>query len=280
MSDLNVKSAESTGIADVRDRERVWEPEEVDDAFCAEANSRTAALFGKEAVGKLAASRVIVFGAGGVGGYVIEVLARSGVGEIAVVDDDRVSVSNLNRQILATRETIGREKVEVAAERIRSINPRARVKTYSCFVLPENIGGFDFLQYDYAVDAIDTVSGKLAIVTSAVAAGVPVISCMGAGNKLDPSGFRVADLSKTSVCPLARVMRTELRKRGILHIPVVYSEELPARCAAADPGAETGKDRPGNPKTTVPGSCAFVPAAAGLVLAGKVIRDLCMKDEK
>ncbi len=219
--------------------------------------SRTEMLIGAEALEKLARARVAVFGVGGVGGYVTEALARSGIGHLDLIDPDAVAFSNLNRQIYALRSTIGRPKVEVARDRILDINPECEVRTYQVFFLPENKEQFDFSQYSYIVDAIDTVSGKLALAECAQEAGVPMISAMGAGNKLDPSRFEVADIYETSVCPLAKVMRQECRKRGIRQLKVVYSKET-----ALVVGGRT------------PGSISFVPGAAGLVIAGAVIRDL------
>ena len=227
--------------------------------------SRTRMLLGDGAIQRLKRARVAVFGVGGVGGYVVEALARSGVGALDLVDSDRVVPSNLNRQIIATRETLGLLKVDAAKARVLSINPDCQVATFPIFYLPETADRFDFSQYDYVVDAIDTVAGKLQLIQAAKAAGVPVISAMGAGNKLDPTAFRVADISKTSVCPLARVMRRELKKRGIEHVKVVYSTEPPLTPAPLE--EETGR-------RATPGSVAFVPAAAGLVLAGEVIKDL------
>lgn len=229
--------------------------------------SRTELLIGPEAMAKLRRSRVAVFGVGGVGGYVVEALARSGVGALDLIDSDRVSLSNLNRQIIATHATIGMLKVDAAAERVRDICPDIAVRRCPCFFLPENAGEFDFTQYDYVVDAVDTVSAKVEIVLRAQAAGVPVISAMGAGNKLDPSRFRVADIYKTKVCPLARAMRGLLKKRDVQHLKVVYSEEEPI-----SPIGEVADAAPGRRAT--PGSTAFAPAAAGLVLAGEVVRDL------
>lgn len=219
--------------------------------------SRTEMLLGSEAMDKLKKARVAVFGVGGVGGYVVEALARSGVGAFVLIDKDRVSRSNLNRQIIATEDTIGRLKVDVMRERIRSINPDAEVEVHPCFYLPEKAEDFDFASYSYVVDAIDTVTAKIDIAVQARKAGVPVISCMGAGNKLDPTRFEVADIYKTSVCPLARVMRRELKKRNVKKLKVVYSREE---------AIKTG--------SRMPGSVAFVPSAAGLVAAGEVIRDL------
>ncbi len=218
--------------------------------------SRTELLLGREGVKRLRDASVAVFGIGGVGGYVVEALARSGVGCLHLIDHDKVSMSNLNRQIIAVSSTIGRYKADVARERILAINPEAEVYAYRTFYMPDTAGEFDFTQYDYVVDAIDTVTGKLAIITQAKQAGVPVISSMGAGNKLEASAFEVADIYQTSVCPLAKVMRRELKKREIESLKVVYSKEPPL-----------SSDRP-------PGSTAFVPAAAGLILAGEVVKDL------
>ena len=231
--------------------------------------SRTGLLLGEEAVERLQRARVAVFGIGGVGGYVTEALARSGVGSLELIDSDRVSISNLNRQIIALHSTVGRYKTEVMRERILDINPDADVRERRCFFLPENAETFDFSSYDYVVDAVDTVTAKIQIILQARACGTPVISSMGAGNKLDPSAFRVADIYETSVDPLARVMRRELKKRGVDRLKVVYSTE-PLRPPAAGAGAE----EPPAGRRAVPGSIAFVPAAAGLVLAGAVIRDL------
>ena len=229
--------------------------------------SRTELLIGPEAMEKLHRSRVAVFGVGGVGGYVVEALARSGVGTLDLIDNDVVSLTNLNRQIIATHATLGMRKVDAAAERVRDICPEIQVNRHACFFLPENADDFDFTQYDYVVDAVDTVSAKAEIVLRAQAAGVPVISSMGTGNKLDPSRFRVADISATKVCPLARAMRNLLRRKGVKHLKVVYSEE-----EALKPLGEA-EDAPQGKRAT-PGSTAFVPAAAGLILAGEVVRDL------
>lgn len=229
--------------------------------------SRTERLFGKNAMQKLAASRVAVFGAGGVGGYVLEALARSGVGAIDIIDSDEVSATNINRQILATRSSVGRTKVFVAAERIADINPDCKVTTHKLFYLPENADMINFNSFDYIVDAIDTVTGKIAIIERAKRLGVPVISCMGTGNKTDPSALKVSDIYKTSVCPLARVMRRELKKRGVEALKVVYSEEEPV---APDICADELEDNGRQP----PASCAFVPSVAGLMIAGEVIKDL------
>ena len=243
--------------------------------------SRTRLLLGQAALDKLRQSRVAVFGIGGVGGYTVEALARSGVGQLDLIDDDRICLTNLNRQILATRKTVGRYKVDVAEERIHDIDPNIVVRTYKTFYTPETADQFDFTQYDYVVDAIDTVTGKLALVERAQQAGVPILSCMGAGNKLDAAAFEVADISKTAMCPLARIMRKELRKRGITHLKVVYSKE--EALAPVEDGLAACRDHcicpPGVARTCtqcrqVPGSNAFVPGAAGLIAAGEVIRDL------
>lgn len=225
---------------------------------------RTGLLLGRENMEKLARARVAVFGVGGVGGHVVEALARSGVGALELIDDDVVSPDNLNRQIIALRSTIGQPKVEVAKARVLDINPNCEVTAHRTFYLPETAGQFDFAAYDYVVDAIDTVTGKLMLAEQAAAAGTPLISSMGAGNKLDPTAFRVADVYDTKVCPLAKVMRRELKKRGIASLKVVYSEELPL---TPEGNPEDGR--------RLPGSVAFVPSVAGLILAGEVIRDLC-----
>ncbi len=238
--------------------------------------SRTRLLLGPDAMEYLARCRVAVFGIGGVGGYVVEALARSGVGALDLIDDDRVSLTNLNRQLHATHSTMGQYKVDAAEQRILDINPDCRVTTWKTFFLPETEDQFDFTQYDYVVDAIDTVKGKLALVEKANAAGTPVICAMGAGNKLDPTAFRVADIYQTSVCPLARIMRTECRKRGIQKLKVVYSRELPVRPAGEIPS----DDRKGSSRRDIPGSTAFVPAAAGLIIAGEVVKDLCAASRK
>ena len=229
---------------------------------------RTEMLLGSEALTRLQSARVAVFGLGGVGGYVVEALARSGVGSLDLIDSDTVSVSNLNRQILATHSTVGMLKVDAARNRVLDINPACNVKTYPIFYTPDTADSFDFTQYDYIVDAIDTVTGKLALVERAKAAGTPIICCMGTGNKLDASALQVADISKTTMCPLARVMRKELTKRGIRHLKVVYSQEE----ALTPTGWEEEAAALG--KRQIPGSVAFVPGAAGLLLAGEVIRDL------
>ena len=236
--------------------------------------SRSRMLLGGEAMKKLAASRVAVFGVGGVGGFVVEALARSGLGELDLIDNDRVALSNLNRQIIATMDTVGRDKVDVMAERVLSINPEALVHRHKCFYLPETAGQFDFSVYDYVVDAIDTVTGKIQLILQAKEAGVPVISAMGAGNKMDPSRFEVADIYETSIDPLARVMRRELKKRGVDSLKVVYSKEKPLRPYAGHE-AETASMEEAHQRRSTPGSLAFVPSVAGLIIAGEVIKDLC-----
>lgn len=244
------------------------------------AFSRTELLFGPEAMERLGNCRVAVFGIGGVGGYTVEALARSGIGALDLIDDDRVCLTNLNRQIIATRKTVGRYKVDVAQERVLDINPACRVTTWKTFYMPDTRDQFDFSVYDYVVDAIDTVTGKLALVQQAQEAGTPIISAMGAGNKLDPTALRVADIHQTSVCPLARVMRTECRKRGIRHLKVVYSTELPVR-PLEDPSISCRSHcicPPDTRKCTVrrdiPGSTAFVPSVMGLIIGGEVVKDL------
>ena len=232
---------------------------------------RTAMLLGENAIGKLQSARVAVFGIGGVGGYTVEALARAGIGHIDVIDNDTVSRSNINRQILATHSTVGMTKVEAAKQRILDINPDCQVVTHQVFYTPETESHFDFTQYDYIVDAIDTVTGKLALVQNAHAVGTPIICCMGTGNKLDASAFQVADISKTSMCPLARIMRKELSKRGIKHLKVVYSQEE----ALTPTGWEEEAAALG--KRQIPGSVSFVPGAAGLILAGEVIKDIANK---
>ncbi|MBO6106713.1 MAG: tRNA threonylcarbamoyladenosine dehydratase [Stomatobaculum sp.] len=232
---------------------------------------RTEMLLGEAAMERLFKARVAVFGIGGVGGYVVEALARSGVGTLDLIDNDIVSLSNLNRQIIATHDVIGRPKVEVAKERVLSINPEAVVNAHQIFYLPDTPSSLNFKDYDYVVDAIDTVTGKIGLVMEAQKAGVPIICSMGTGNKLDPSALRVADIYQTSVCPLARVMRRELKKRGVEALKVVYSRETPVEPYSNSP-AFAGM--PASEKNAVPGSTAFVPAAAGLILAGQVVRDL------
>ncbi len=246
--------------------------------------SRTQLLYGEETMGRLASSRVAVFGIGGVGGYVVEALARSGIGALDLIDDDKVCLTNINRQIIATSSTVGKYKVDVAKERILDINPDCEVRTYKTFFLPETQDQFDFKEYDYVVDAIDTVSGKIAIVIKAKEAGVPVISSMGAGNKLNPAMFEVADIYKTSVCPLAKVMRHELRKRGIDSLKVVYSKEKPIRpledmsiSCRQHCVCPPGTVRKCTERRDIPGSTAFVPSVAGLIIAGEVLNDLHAK---
>ena len=229
---------------------------------------RTAMLLGADALERLQKARVAVFGIGGVGGYTVEALARAGIGALDLIDHDTVSLSNINRQILATHSTVGMEKVEAARMRILDINPGCRVVTHPVFYTPETADRFDFTQYDYIVDAIDTVTGKLQLVQRAMEAGTPIISCMGTGNKLDASAFRVSDISKTTMCPLARIMRKELGKRGIKHLKVVYSQEE----ALSPTGWEEEAAALG--KRQIPGSVSFVPGAAGLILAGEVIQDI------
>ena len=244
--------------------------------------SRTELLLGKEAMEKLAGSRVAVFGVGGVGGYVCEALVRSGVGAFDLIDDDKVCLTNLNRQIIATRKTVGKYKVDVMKERILDINPDTDVRIHKCFFLPENSGDFPFEEYDYVVDAVDTVTAKIELIMKAKELGVPVISSMGAGNKLDASRFQVADIYKTKVCPLAKVMRRELKKRGVKDLKVVYSEEEPIKpqedmaisCRTnciCPPGAEHKCTE----RRAIPGSVAFVSSVAGLIIAGEVVKDLC-----
>ncbi|MCQ2442851.1 MAG: tRNA threonylcarbamoyladenosine dehydratase [Oscillospiraceae bacterium] len=246
--------------------------------------SRTELLFGKDAMERLASSRVAVFGIGGVGGYVCEALVRSGVGAFDLIDDDKVCLTNLNRQLIATRKTVGKYKAEVMRERILDINPHAEVNIHKCFFLPENAEGFAFDQYDYVVDAVDTVTAKLELVMKCQEMNVPIISCMGAGNKLDPTAFRVSDIYKTRVDPLARVMRRELKKRGVKRLKVVYSEEQPIRpiedmaisCryhCICPPGTK----RHCTDRRDIPGSTAFVPSVAGLIIDGEVIKDLTAK---
>ena len=230
--------------------------------------SRTELLLGQEAIAKLEHSRVAVFGLGGVGGYVVEALARSGIGALDLIDNDVIAPSNLNRQILATHTTIGQAKTDVATTRVADINPNCKITTYKTFYLPENAQQFDFRQYDYVVDAIDTVAGKISLVEEAVKANVPIISAMGAGNKLNPTMFEVADIYQTSVCPLAHVMRKELRKRGIKKLKVVYSKEQPLTPVT------NHTDIAESSRRSTPGSVAFVPSVVGLIIAGEVIKDL------
>lgn len=244
--------------------------------------SRTELLLGKEAMERLAGARVAVFGIGGVGGYVCEALARSGVGAFDLIDDDKVCLTNINRQIIATRKTVGQYKVDVMKERILDINPKADVRVYKCFFLPENADEFPFDEYDYVVDAVDTVTAKISIIMKAQSMNIPVMSSMGAGNKLDGSQFKVADIYKTRECPLAKVMRHELKKRGVKKLKVVYSEEKPRRpiedmaiscrtnCICPPGAAHKCTER-----RDIPGSVAFVPSVAGLIIAGEVVKDLC-----
>lgn len=227
--------------------------------------SRTELLLGKAAVENLAKKRVAVFGVGGVGGFVCEGLVRAGIGSMDIIDRDIVSLSNLNRQLIALHSTVGMNKVDVLEKRLKDINKDLTVKKYKCFFLPETSDSFDFKEYDYVVDAIDTVTGKLELVLKAKEAGVPIISAMGAGNKLDPTAFRVADIYETSVCPLARAMRKELKKRGVNKLKVVYSKEEPV------------KHEFGEEEERVPGSVSFVPSVMGLIIAGEVVKELSNK---
>ena len=243
--------------------------------------SRTQLIFGAEAIEKLRNSRVAVFGIGGVGGYTVEALARSGVGELDLIDDDKVCLTNINRQIIATRKTVGQYKVDVAAERVHDIDPNIVVNTYKTFYTPETAEQFDFTKYDYVVDAIDTVTGKIALVMNAKKAKTPIICSMGAGNKVDPTAFEVTDIFKTSVDPLARVMRIELKKRGIRKLKVVYSKEVPltpvddmAISCKTHCICPPGTARKCTQRRQVPGSNAFVPSVVGLIIAGEVIKDL------
>ncbi|MBO4387727.1 MAG: tRNA threonylcarbamoyladenosine dehydratase [Treponema sp.] len=242
--------------------------------------ARTALTFGKENMEKLCKARVIVFGIGGVGSYVVEALVRSGIGAIDIVDDDKICLSNLNRQIYALHSTLGKDKVDVAQERILDINPDCKVTKWKTFYMPDTADQFDFSKYDYIVDCIDTVKGKLEIVTRAKEAKKPVISSMGAGNKVDPTKLKVADITRTSVCPLARVMRNELKKRRIKRLKVVFSTEpaIPPKTDEADAGFEDTSgvtpERKGSPKKQSPGSNAFVPSVAGMMIAAEVIKDL------
>ncbi|MCH5194749.1 MAG: tRNA threonylcarbamoyladenosine dehydratase [Oscillospiraceae bacterium] len=229
--------------------------------------SRTELLLGKEAMEKLAKSRVAVFGVGGVGGYTVEALARSGAGAIDLIDNDKVCLTNINRQIIATKETVGIYKTDAAENRILQINPECRVTKHQTFYMPDTADSFDFTLYDYVVDAIDTVTGKIGLVMQAEKAGTPIISCMGAGNKLDPTAFEVTDIYKTSVCPLAKVMRYELKRKGIKKLKVVYSKEPPIK-----PPPDYSEE--GTSRRSIPGSVAFVPSVAGLIIAGEVIKDL------
>ena len=235
---------------------------------------RTRQLIGEEALEKLSRSRVAVFGIGGVGGYVCEALVRSGVGAFDLVDSDTVSLSNLNRQIIATMQTIGRYKAEVMKERMLLINPKTDIRVHNCLFLPENAQAFPFEEYDYVVDAVDTVTAKIELILRAKASDVPVISSMGAGNKLDPGQFRIADIYETSVCPLAKVMRRELKRRGVTSLKVVYSRELPLRPDASATADQETPDEEQHKRRSTPGSIAFVPSVAGLMIAGEVVKDL------
>lgn len=246
--------------------------------------SRTQLLLGEEAMDRLKRSRVAVFGVGGVGGYVCEALVRSGVGAFDLIDDDKVCLTNLNRQIIATRKTVGQYKVDVMKNRMLEINPDVDVRLYKCFFLPENAADFPFEEYDYIVDAVDTVTAKIELIMRAKASNVPIISAMGAGNKLDPGRFKIADIYDTSVCPLARVMRRELKKRNVRSLKVVYSDEQPIRpiedmsisCRThciCPPGAEHKCTE----RRDIPGSTAFVPAVAGLMIAGEIVKDLSLR---
>ena len=230
---------------------------------------RTEMLLGTEAVEKLKKSRVAVFGIGGVGGYALEALVRAGVGEIDIIDSDRVAVSNINRQILATSKTVSQLKVDIAEERAKEINPDVKINKYPIFYLPETAETFDFKNYDYIIDAIDTVSGKMELIKRANEVGTPIICSMGTGNKLDPTAFEVADIYKTSVCPLAKVMRSLCKKAGIKHLKVVYSKEIPTT-----PFEIEGAEQKGTAGRTSPASCSFVPPVAGFILAGEVIKDI------
>ena len=249
--------------------------------------SRTQLLLGEAGMERLRNARVAIFGIGGVGGYVCEALVRSGIGAFDLVDNDTVSFSNLNRQIIATHDTLGRFKTDVMRERMLSINPEVSIRVHPCFFLPENAEDFPFEEYDYVVDAVDTVTAKIELILRAQAAGVPVISAMGAGNKLDPGRMKVADIYDTKICPLARVMRRELKKRGVEHLKVVYSEEEPVKANAAGKEEPVKANAAGNPdgketdqayaaptKRSIPGSTAFVPAVCGLLIAGEIVKEL------
>lgn len=245
--------------------------------------SRTELLLREEAMEKIKNSAVAVFGIGGVGGYTVEALARCGVGKFVLVDDDKVCLTNINRQIIATRKTVGKYKTDVMKERILDINPQAQVEVHQCFYLPETKEEFNFSEYSYVVDAVDTVTAKIALVLQADEAGVPIISCMGAGNKLDPTCFEIADIYETSVCPLAKVMRRELKKRGVKKLKVVYSKEKPIAPLLTEENSCSGNCicPPGTARNctarrAVPGSVSFVPSAAGLIIASEVIKDIAM----
>lgn len=245
--------------------------------------SRTELLVGKDNMERFAKARVAVFGIGGVGGYVVEALARTGIGTLDLIDDDKVCLTNINRQIFATRKTVGKYKVDVAKERVLDINPNAVVNTYKTFYMPDTADQFDFHAYDYVVDAIDTVTGKIELIMQAQQSDTPIISCMGAGNKMNPAMFEVADIYKTSVCPLAKVMRRELKKRGVKHLKVVYSKEQPIRpvedmeiSCRQNCICPPGTKRTCTVRRDIPGSNAFVPSTAGLIIAGEVVKDLCI----
>ncbi len=231
---------------------------------------RTKRLLGSDAMEKLAGAHVAVFGIGGVGGHAVDALVRSGIGEITIVDSDEVAESNINRQLIATTQSVGRKKVAIMKEHLLDINPEVEIHMHDCFFLPETKGQFDFSEYDYVIDAVDTVTAKLALVEACQEMGVPIISSMGAGNKLDPTAFEVADIYKTSVCPLAKVMRKELKSRGIKHLKVVYSKEIPLE-PKENEGFVSDEKRS---RRATPGSIAFVPSVAGLILAGEVVKDL------
>lgn len=246
--------------------------------------SRTELIFGSDGMEKLKKARVAVFGVGGVGGYAVEALARSGIGALDIIDDDKVCITNINRQIIATRSTVGKYKVDVASDRIKDINPNCTVTAYKTFYMPDTRNQFDFSAYDYVIDAIDTVTAKLDLVVTAKASGTPIISSMGAGNKTDPTVFEVADIYETSVCPLAKVMRYELRRRGVKSLKVVYSKE-PPKTPIHDPAVgckehcvcPPGTERKCTARRNIPGSVSFVPSVVGLIIAGEVIKDIIAK---
>ena len=245
--------------------------------------SRSEMLFGSGSIERLAAYRIAIFGIGGVGGYVVEALSRSGIGTLDLIDDDRVALSNLNRQIIALHSTLGQRKVDVAEARCRDINPDIIINKFAVFYTPQTSSCFDFRNYDYVVDCIDTVTGKIQLILQAQQSGTPVISSMGAGNKMDPSLFRIADIYETSVDPLARVMRHELKKRGVPRLKVVYSTEPPLSVQLQehyDDSLPDSESRPGNPKRCFPGSNAFVPASAGLLIASEIIKDLLLSSQR
>ena len=246
--------------------------------------SRSELLIGKEGIEKLHKSRVAIFGIGGVGGYTVDALVRSGVEQIDLIDDDKVCLTNLNRQLIATRKTVGKDKVDIMRERILEINPKVTVNVYKTFFLPENADTFPFEEYDYVVDAVDTVTAKISLVMKCQEMNIPIISCMGAGNKMDASAFKVADIYKTQMCPLAKVMRRELKKRHVKKLKVVYSEEKPAR-PIEDMAISCrnhcicplGAKHKCTERRDIPGSVAFVPSVVGLIIAGEVVKDLCAK---